>query len=66
MTSVLGEDEEFNCGADFVTTATEQQCNTHVCPIYTVVPGEWDSECPVQCDGGVLTRTVACVDVTSE
>ena len=36
-----------------------QSCQTQTCPDYRFRTGDW-SECSADCDGGIMTRAVAC------
>jgi len=40
---------------------TEQQCNSHKCPVWTWRKDAW-SECSLSCNGGKQSREVFCVD----
>nr|XP_006823538.1 PREDICTED: A disintegrin and metalloproteinase with thrombospondin motifs 20-like [Saccoglossus kowalevskii] len=43
---------------------TSQSCGLGTCPNYQFIPGTWNN-CPVTCGSGTQTRTVNCINLTT-
>ncbi len=53
-----------NGGAECPALSEEQSCNTHACPVYGWVTGDW-SECSKECGAGTQMRTVECREINT-